>query len=341
MNLYLLHPVAVDALRGVDDDFFNELVDHRVGQLGEIGILPCKLQKLLHTGGVLCESGQLFFRFCDRYLQRFLLGFIVRKQAVKTFIGDAPDGKGFIELFDDGVQLGNALFVLVQLSLGVLGRFCLPELGSRAHLFHKRRLIGDRKGADCADGIQNQGTQGLSRDIMAAASGGAFLAGEGIGGTIEEVGWIGIILRAASGTVVIHLLAAIGAVQKPGQRIRLSDCVDAPGRLAELLSKLPCFPVHDGLVGVLEDQPVVLGVHHGVFIFVGLLVGAEIHRMPHILRLGEDLSHNITAPIIGIRKFLFAFPDALALLAEVHSGRLYLILKKNASNVVGAFTLNG
>ena len=70
-------------------------------------------------------------------------------------------------------------------------------------------------------------------------------------------------------------------------------------------------------------------------------MGAEIHRMPHILRLGEDLSHDIAAPVIGIGKFLFAFPDALALLAEVHGGRFHLILKENTGNVVGAFALNG
>ena len=70
-------------------------------------------------------------------------------------------------------------------------------------------------------------------------------------------------------------------------------------------------------------------------------MGAEIHRMPHILRLGEDLSHNIAAPIIGIGKFLLAFPDALALLTEVHSRRFHRILKENTGNIVGAFALDG
>ena len=60
-----------------------------------------------------------------------------------------------------------------------------------------------------------------------------------IGRTIEKVRWIGIILRAAFGAVIIHLLAAVGAVQKAGQRIRFAQRVDALGRLAELLRKLP------------------------------------------------------------------------------------------------------
>ena len=166
------------------------------------------------------------------------------------------------------------------------------------------------------------------------------MASKGIRGTIKEVRWIGIVLCAAFGAVVIHLLAAVGAVQKAGQRICLSDGVDAFGCLAELLRKLPCLPVHDRLVGILKDQPILLGIHHGVFILVGLLVGTEIDRMPHILRLGEDLSHNIAAPVIGIGKFLFAFPNALALFTKVHGGRLHLILKENTGNIVGTFTLN-
>ena len=141
--------------------------------------------------------------------------------------------------------------------------------------------------------------------------------------------------------MVIHLLAAVGAVQKAGQRIRFTQRVDALGRLAELLGKLPCFSVHNGLVGIFKDQPILLGIHYGVFIFIGLLVGAKIHRMPHILRLGEDLSHDIAAPVIGIGKFLFAFPDTLALLTEVHSRRFHLILKENTGNIVGSFALDG
>ena len=171
----------------MDDDFLNKLVDHGRGQLREVGVLPCQLQKQLHTGTVLCESRQLFFRFCDRGLQRFLFGFVICQQTVKAFIGNASDSKGFIEFFDDGVQLGNTLFVLAQPSLGVLGRFCLPELGGRAHLFHERRLIGNRKGADRADGVQNQGAQSLGTNMMSTASGRPFLTRQFVSGAFKHI----------------------------------------------------------------------------------------------------------------------------------------------------------
>ena len=63
--------------------------------------------------------------------------------------------------------------------------------------------------------------------------------------------------------------------------------------------------------------------------------------MPHILRLGEDLSHDIAAPVIGIGKFLFAFPDALVLLAEVDRRGVDLVIEQNAGDVIGTFALDG
>ena len=40
--------------------------------------------------------------------------------------------------------------------------------------------------------------------------------------------------------------------KRPVSRIRFTQRVDALGRLAELLGKLPCFSVHNGLVGYLQ-----------------------------------------------------------------------------------------
>jgi hypothetical protein len=94
-------------------------------------------------------------------------------------------------------------------------------------------------------------------------------------------------------------------------------------------------------MGVLEDQPILLGIHYGIFILIGLLVGTEIHRMPHILRLGENLPDDVAAPIIRIGELLLAFPDAFVLLAEVDRRGVDLIVKQDAGDVIGAFALNG
>ena len=82
-------------------------------------------------------------------------------------------------------------------------------------------------------------------------------------------------------------------------------------------------------------------IHDGIFIFVGLLVGTEIHRMPHILRLGQNLPDDVAAPVIGVGELLFAFPDAFVLLAEVDRRRIDLIVKQDTGNIIRAFALDG
>ena len=180
------------------DDFLHELVDHGRGQLGEVGILLCQLQKLLGSVGVLGKGGHLCFHFRYRCRQRFLLRLIFCQQAVKAFPGNAPDGKGFIELLDDGIQLRNPLFLLIQPPLGFLDRFCLPQLGGGAYLLQKSVPVGDGKGAGCPDGFQNQLPKYLAADIVSAASVGTFLMCQRIGGAIVKIRRIGIVLRAAS-----------------------------------------------------------------------------------------------------------------------------------------------
>ena len=162
-----------------------------------------------------------------------------------------------------------------------------------------------------------------------------------IGGTIEHIGRIGVVFCAASGTLVIHLCPAIGTEQKSGQRIGFAQRIMASRRFAELLRKLPRFLIHDGFVGVLKDQPVLLGIHYCVFVLVGLLMRTEVDRMPHIFRLGKNLPDDIAAPVIRVGEFLFAFPNALVLLAEVNSGRFHFIVIEDTGNVIRAFALNG
>ena len=94
-------------------------------------------------------------------------------------------------------------------------------------------------------------------------------------------------------------------------------------------------------MGVLEDQPFLRRIHHRILILIGLLVGTEVHRMSHILRLGQNLPDDVAAPVIGIGELLLAFPDALVLLAEVDRRRVNLVIEQDAGDVVRTFALNG
>ena len=251
------------------------------------------------------------------------------------------DGKGFIELFDDIVKLGNAFLVLAQPALGFFRRFLLLDLRSGTYLFCKFLLIRDSKGADGADGIQNKFPNGFCADIVTAAGVSALLMRQCIGGAIVEVRGIGAAFRAASGTVVGHLCSAVSAEHKSRQRICFTKCIVASRCLTELLCKLPRFLIHDGFVGVLKDQPFLFGIHHGIFVLVGLLVRTEVDRVPHIFGLGKNLPNDITTPVIRVGKFLLAFPNALVLFAEVNGRGFHIIIIEDTGNVIGAFALDG
>ena len=250
INFNFLHSVAVHLFGSVNNDLVDKLVNHHRGQLGKVGVLSCKLHKLLRTDG--------------------------------------------IELFNDIVKLGNTLLVLAQPALGFLCRFLLLDLRSGTYLFCKFFLIGDSKGTDRADGIQNKFPNRFRADIVTAAGVGTLLMRQRIGGAIIKVRGIGAALRAASGTVVGHLRSAVSAEQKSGQRICFAKRIMPSWCFSQFLCKLPRFLIHDGFVGVLKDQPVLFGVHHGVLVLVGLLVRTEVDRMPHIFGLGKNLPNDIT-----------------------------------------------
>ena len=70
-------------------------------------------------------------------------------------------------------------------------------------------------------------------------------------------------------------------------------------------------------------------------------MGTEIHSMPHILRLGENLPNDVAAPVIRVGELLLAFPDTLVLFAKVDRRRVDLVIKQDAGDVIGAFALDG
>lgn len=186
-----------------------------------------------------------------------MLGFVIRQQTVKAFIGDAPDSKGFIELLDDGIQLKNPLFLLVQLPLGFLGGFRLAQLGGGAYLLQKSVSVGDGKGAGSPDGFQNQLPQRFGADMMSTASGGALLTCQLVCGAFKRI--VGIRFAFCPRDRWLYIFAPQSAQNTSPVRIRLTQRVMPPWRFPQLLCQLPCFCIHDGFMGVLENQPILRG----------------------------------------------------------------------------------
>jgi len=91
-----------------------------------------------------------------------------------------------------------------------------------------------------------------------------------------------------------------------------------------------------------KNHSVLRGVADRLPILIGLLVGAEVDRMPHILllRLGEDLPDRETVPAIRPGNVLSAFPDTPPLPCKISGRRLNLFLAEYRGDLIGAVALN-
>jgi len=63
--------------------------------------------------------------------------------------------------------------------------------------------------------------------------------------------------------------------------------------------------------------------------------------MPHIFGLGENLTNDITTPVIRVGKFLFAFPNATPLLCGVDRRSFHLIVIEDTGDVIGTVSFDG
>ena len=102
-------------------------------------------------------------------------------------------------------------------------------------------------------------------------------------------------LLAGGWLMVGQLVSAVGAVEKPGQRIGGAVWIAglADGFL-QTVGKLPRFLVHDGLMGVAENHQF---LRLGLAPFLGLVVladGLAQHGMPHVLLLFQNVANCCT-----------------------------------------------
>ena len=85
---------------------------------------------------------------------------------------------------------------------------------------------------------------------------------------------------AVTGTVDIHLTAAIGAIHQPGQRVRLAPAVRVAFYIRpDALHVVKSLLVDNGFVGVFKDRPLALW-NIVAFLVLEMLAGFEIDSMP-------------------------------------------------------------
>lgn len=99
---------------------------------------------------------------------------------------------------------------------------------------------------------------------------------------------------------VIKLFPAVGAADNPGEHIALSRPRRAAFVPAQLLNSCKGVPIYDGLVGVLEYDPLLRRVLDFALVFVRLPMGLEVHHSSEVLLLFQYAGNGTRSPMVWI-----------------------------------------
>ncbi len=99
---------------------------------------------------------------------------------------------------------------------------------------------------------------------------------------------------------VVHLGPAVGAEHKAGQGIGFPEGIDAPGRTPQLLNRVEHRLLYDALMGVVEYLPFLFGIPLEPFVFIRFFSGAEIHRMPAVFGLRQNILYCAAIPCVWL-----------------------------------------
>ena len=106
--------------------------------------------------------------------------------------------------------------------------------------------------------------------------------GNGISAFIRFIGF-------GTPPMVIHLRPAVCTEYQPRERIGNAGLIRAMHRFSCLLRQLPGFWINDGLMGILQDHPILRICQRDLFALIGFLFVTEVHAVSHILDPGNDL----------------------------------------------------
>ena len=98
----------------------------------------------------------------------------------------------------------------------------------------------------------------------------------------------------------IHHAATVSTEQQTAQGIGLAPAIRiAPDVLAEALHVIEGGLIHDGLMRILNDRPLIL-IHVMAFLVLEVLSGLEVAGMPQIHRILDDVNDGAGSPVIWV-----------------------------------------
>ena len=135
-----------------------------------------------------------------------------------------------------------------------------------------------------------------------------------------------VLCNTRTGSMIIHLRAAVGAEYESRQGIGFIDGIETARRFNQALTQLPGLQIDEGLLGTLEYRPFFGRILDVLFLLVGLACGTEIDRITEIIRLGQNLLDHIAAPIVGIENIEMVLVFAYVPLGMIVAGGFNMLV---------------
>ena len=166
------------------------------------------------------------------------------------------------------------------------------------------------------------------------------LDGQGVGGAVEVAqDALRTVCQIVAAAVVVQPFSAVGTVDQSGQRIGNTGGVDPATGCAGTLGKMPGFRVNNGIMRILEDQPFLRRILYPL-ILIMFLGRAEVERVPHVFRLGQDTGDSLPIPGIGAGRVQRGLAGTTVALGHVVAGGFDLLPLQRLGDIAGAQPVN-
>ena len=156
INVDLNMTLAVDLFRRMNENLFNERINHGRGQLVRVPVLFRNRQKRGNLRGIHFVSLEFFRVRFQNGFQLCLLLFIACKEIVEPLFRNLVQRIRFVQLLNQHVEFVAALFRFSDFDFHRFCRFRVLQFGGFPHLARKLDLVGNRVTADRLNGFQNQ-----------------------------------------------------------------------------------------------------------------------------------------------------------------------------------------
>ena len=302
-DLVLLRPLAVDLLRGVDDDLLDELVHDGRRQLRDVHVRLHQGEELVNIVLHFLAGRNPVLKTDDLVVERRLLRLVALQHLLVTLPTQIAEYHVLIDTGDECVDVRQPLLRFSQPPLVLPDGFLLFFPPAHQPVLLKAFHICPDIFRHGPDTFQHYIPQNVLPDIVGrTGSPSAFVLGADV--------VVLLAVKVFTGGEV-ELAPAVGADHQPGEHPLPLSLDRAALVLTKLLHSVPLFFRHDGLLRVGQNEHVRAGIGDALLALIGLGVGFEIADATGVLHPLQNADNRLLHPVIGALRQQAAFPPGV------------------------------